>query len=237
MPRRWGFPPLASDFQVIGPIARSIRDLRSALDVIGEARPSLPTPPRLRILAVRRCGAAPVDAGVMASFDEALDALRGLGHDVQEVAAPWDPDEVGALFATISSVGVARVVAPHDDWERMVTAPIRAQATAGLALPATDYLRALDRIAELRAQLGDWVATADAVATPSAAVLPWPRDAAAPATVEGVAAGPRAAAIYSTVFNLAALPAIVVPSTQVDGLPTGLQLVGSAMPWRRLAPP
>lgn len=253
VPRRWGFPPLASDFQVIGPIARSVRDLRCVLDLIGDARPVLPTPARLRIKAVRRCGAAPVDPGVRAAFDEAIDALRGLGHAVEEVDAPWDPDEVGALFATISAVGVARVVAAHDGWEGMVTPSIRAQATAGLAMPATDYLRALDRIATLRAELADWMATADVLATPSAAVLPWPRDAAGPATVDGVAAGPRAAAIYATVVNLAALPAVVVPSAQVDGLPTGLQLVAAAFnedllldlaqaferarPWRRLAPP
>lgn len=253
VPRRWGFPPLAADFQVIGPIARSVRDLRCALAMIGDARPVPPAPARLRILAVRRCGEAPVDPGVLAAFGEALDVLRGLGHAVEEVRAPWDPDEVGALFATISAVGVARVVAAHDGWEAMVTAPIRAQATAGLAMPATDYLRALDRIAALRAELGDWIATADAVATPSAAVLPWPRDAAGPATVDGAVAGPRAAAIYSTVFNLAALPAVVVPSAPVGVLPTGLQLVGAAfreellldlaeaferaMPWRTLSPP
>jgi Asp-tRNA(Asn)/Glu-tRNA(Gln) amidotransferase A subunit family amidase len=70
--------------------------------------------------------------------------------------------------------------------------------------------------------------------------------------VDGIAVGPRAAALYSTVINLAALPAAVVPSVQVDGLPTGLQLVGAAFreellldlaeayerarPWQKLAP-
>ena len=70
--------------------------------------------------------------------------------------------------------------------------------------------------------------------------------------MDGLAAGPRAAAIYSTVFNLAALPAVVVPSAPMRGLPTGLQLVApafheerlldlaeafeQAMPWQKLAP-
>jgi Asp-tRNA(Asn)/Glu-tRNA(Gln) amidotransferase A subunit family amidase len=82
-------------------------------------------------------------------------------------------------------------------------------------------------------------------------VLPWPRHASGPTTVDGLAAGPRTAAIFSTVFNLAALPAVVVPSKPVGDLPTGLQLVASAyqeeflldlaekfeaaMPWQRLA--
>jgi aspartyl-tRNA(Asn)/glutamyl-tRNA(Gln) amidotransferase subunit A len=119
-------------------------------------------------------------------------------------------------------------------------------------MAAADYLRALDRIAVLRGALADWIGGCDVVATPSAAVLPWPRDKAGPATVDGIAAGPRAAAIYATVINLAALPAVVVPCAPVGGLPTGLQLVGAAFreemlldlaeaferarPWRTLAP-
>lgn len=252
VPRRWGFPALASDFQVIGPIARSVRDLRATLQVIGEPRDVPATPARLRILAVSRCGNAPVDPGVRAAFEDALDALRGLGHAVTEVAAPWDPEEVGSLFATIASVGVARVVARRDGWADLVTPAIRAQAAAGLALPAAEYLRALDRIGVLRAELGDWIAAADVLATPSAAVLPWPRDRSGPAVVDGVAVGPRAAALYSTVINLAALPAVVVPSAPASGLPTGLQLVAApfreellldlaaayeaARPWQPLAP-
>lgn len=251
VPRRWGFPALAADFQVIGPIARSVGDQRATLAVIGEPRAAPATPARLRILAVSRCGDAPADPGVLAAFEDAVGVLRGLGHEVNEVAAPWDPDEVGTLFATIASVGVARVVAGHDGWEALVTPAIRAQAEAGLRLPAADYLRALDRIGVLRAEMGDWMATTDVVATPSAAVLPWPRDSTGPAMVDGIAVGPRAAALYSTVINLAALPAVVVPSAQVDGLPTGLQLVGAAFredllldlaeayerakPWQKLA--
>jgi aspartyl-tRNA(Asn)/glutamyl-tRNA(Gln) amidotransferase subunit A len=251
VPRRWGFPPLAADFQVIGPMARSVRDLRSTLAIIGDARPVLPVPGPLRIQAVRRCGAAPIDPMVLAAFDSALDVLRRLGHSVEVVAAPWEPEEIAALFSTISSVGVARAVAGFDGWEDLVTPAIRAQAIAGLALPATHYLRTLDKIAVLRAELGDWIATADVVVTPSAAVLPWPRDATGPIVVDGLAAGPRAAAIYSTVFNLAALPAVVIPSAPIGGLPTGLQLVApafqeerlldlaeaveQAMPWRKLA--
>jgi len=33
---RWGFAARAADFQVIGPMARSVGDLRATLSVIGE---------------------------------------------------------------------------------------------------------------------------------------------------------------------------------------------------------
>lgn len=252
VPRRWGFPPLAADFQVIGPIARSVRDLRATLNVIAGPGGSAPAAGRLRIRAVLACAGAPTDPGVRAAFADALQALAELGHAIDEVAAPWDPEEVTTLFGTLASAGVARVVRRHPGWEHLVTAGIGAQAEAGFRLSAPDYVAALDRVAALRAELTDWISEADVLVTPSSAVLPWPRGKPFPETVDGRPAGPRAAAIYSTVVNLAGLPAVVVPSLPAGGLPTGLQLVGAPFseallldlagryealrPWQRLAP-
>ncbi|WP_207538143.1 amidase [Sabulicella rubraurantiaca] len=252
VPRRWGFPPLANDFQVIGPIARSVRDLRNVLEVIAEPRAAKPASARMRIRAILACGAAPVDPGIRASFHDALAALTQLGHSVEQVPAPWDTEEVGNLFGTLASAGVARVVSRHSGWQDLVTPTIRAQAEAGLRLTAADYVSALDRVAALRAELTDWIAEVDVVVTPSAAVLPWDRSKPGPETVDGVSVGPRAAALYSTVVNLAGLPAVVVPSRPVGGLPTGLQFIGAPYgeatlldlaedyealrPWQRLAP-
>lgn len=254
VPRRHGFPPLAADFQVIGPIARSVADLRAVFDVIADpALPAAPREGRLRLRAVAGCGEAPVAAEVARLFADAVARVASLGHHITEAEAAWDPDEVGALFATLSSAGVARVVTAHEGWQERVTPPIRAQAEAGLALSAADYVRALDRVAALRAALGDWVGEVDAVLTPSAAVLPWPRDRAFPDTIDGRAAGPRAAAIFSTVVNLAGLPAVVIPcGLSQEGLPAGMQIIGkpgsehallalaaeieAAFPWQRLAP-
>lgn len=255
VPRRHGFPPLVHDFQVIGPIARSVQDLRSMFSVIADPAPS-PLPSRgtsRRLRAVLACGPAPIDPEVRSTFRESLDALREIGFAVEETTAAWDPDEVGSLFSTLAVVGVARVVTAFPDWERAVTPAIAAQAEAGLALPATAYVRALDRVSELRGEIAEWVAEVDAVATPSAAALPWPRSEPFPSTIDGRPAGPRAAAIYSTVVNLAGLPAVVVPSRpSAAGLPTGLQLISAPFgdealldlaealerlnPWRRVAP-
>jgi aspartyl-tRNA(Asn)/glutamyl-tRNA(Gln) amidotransferase subunit A len=254
VPRRHGFPPLAQDFQVIGPIARCVADLRAAFEVLAD--PALPFPAwpsRLRLRAVEGCGDAPVDPAVRAVFAAALAGIAALGHEVETVAAPWDPDEVGALFATLAAAGVARVVAAHPGWAKRVTPAIRSQAEAGLALTAADYVRATDRVASLRAELVDWVRAGHAVLTPSSAIMPWPRDKAFPPVVDGRPAGPRAGAIFSTVVNLAGLPAVVIPAgCAASGLPVGLQIIGppgsetalldlaavveAARPWRRLAP-
>lgn len=254
VPRRHGFPPLAADFQVIGPIARTVADLRTVFDIIGDPAPPIaPWPKRLRLRAVSACGDAPIDPEVIAVFAAAASRITDLGHAVEPAQAPWDPDEVGALFATLSAAGVARVVAGHPGWKERVTAPIRVQAERGLSLSAADYLRTLDRVMELRASLVDWMGESHAVLTPSAAVLPWPRSQAYPETIGGRPAGPRAAALFSTVVNLAGLPAVVIPSgLSAASLPAGLQIIGpvgsehalldlaaaieSAEPWPPLAP-
>jgi aspartyl-tRNA(Asn)/glutamyl-tRNA(Gln) amidotransferase subunit A len=186
-------------------------------------------------------------------FAAVLADIAGLGHGVEEVPAPWDPDEVGALFGTLAAAGVARAVTPHPGWQALVTPAIGAQAEAGLALSAADYVRAMDRIAALRAALVDWAMAGHAVLTPSAAIMPWPRDKGFPPIVDGRPAGPRAGAIFSTVVNLAGLPAVVIPGGRgASGLPVGLQIIGppgsetalldlaatieAARPWRQLAP-
>jgi aspartyl-tRNA(Asn)/glutamyl-tRNA(Gln) amidotransferase subunit A len=90
VPRRHGFPPLSVDLQVIGPIARSVADLRAAFAATaapGTAARPTPAGP-LRLAAFGAVGDAPVDPAVSAAFGRALDVLRGLGHRVEEIAAP-----------------------------------------------------------------------------------------------------------------------------------------------------
>jgi len=255
VPRRWGFPPLAQDFQTIGPIARCVADVCAAFELMADpALPPAPWPARLRLRAVAGIGDAPVDADVRQAFAAALQEFEAMGHEVELVTAPWDPDEVGALFGTLASAGVARVVTAHPGWEALVTPAIRAQAEAGLALSSADYVRAMDRIAVLRAELHDWLGEGHAVLTPASAIMPWPKAEPFPPEVDGRKAGPRAGAIFSTVLNLAGLPAAVVPCGlgARTGLPVGLQIMGgpssearlldlaaqfeAAQPWRQLAP-
>jgi aspartyl-tRNA(Asn)/glutamyl-tRNA(Gln) amidotransferase subunit A len=255
VPRRYGFPPLAQDFQTIGPIARCVADLRTAFDLMADpVLVAAPWPTRLRLRVVAEIGNAPIDLEVRATFAAALMEITALGHDIEAVTAPWDPDEVGTLFGTLASAGVARVVMAHPGWEHLVTSAIRAQAEIGLALSATDYVRAMDRIAVLRAEMQDWIGDGHAVLTPASAIMPWPKARPFPEMVDGREAGPRAGAIFSTVLNLAGLPGVVIPCGYgaTSGLPVGLQIIGgpnsesrlldlaaqieAALPWKQLAP-
>jgi aspartyl-tRNA(Asn)/glutamyl-tRNA(Gln) amidotransferase subunit A len=253
VPRRFGFPPLAHDLQVIGPIARCVADLRTMFAIIAPIHQ--PAPPRraLRIGSFAAIGDAPVEPAVTAAHLAACDILRAGGHEVTPIAPPWDADAVNTLFGLLTAAGVARVMASVPDWESRVTTSIAELARKGMTLSATDYVQALDRLAAFRAAMLDAIAGWDVIATPSSPALPWPRTTPYPSPIAGQIATPRTAATFSTAINLAGLPAIVVPApVPSSSLPVGLQLIGApdteellldlaeqferASPWRQIAP-
>jgi aspartyl-tRNA(Asn)/glutamyl-tRNA(Gln) amidotransferase subunit A len=254
VPRRFGFPPLAHDLQVIGPIARCVADLRSMFTVMAPARQSAARAAHaLRIGSFAAIGDAPIEPAVTAAFTAACDVLRAQGHEVTPIAPLWDPDAVNTLFGLLSAAGVTRVMASFPEWETRVTASIAQQARMGQTLSATGYLQGLDRLAAFRAGMLDAIADWDIIATPSSPALPWPRTDPYPATIGGQTALPRTAATFSTAVNLAGLPAITVPAPVLAGaLPVGLQLIGApdteglllelaeqferASPWCQMAP-
>lgn len=254
VPRRFGFPPLAHDLQVIGPIARCVADLRAMFTIMAPMRESAERPRRaLRVGSFAAIGDSPVEPAVTAAFLASCDLLRAQGHDVTPIAPLWDADAVNTLFGLLTAAGVARVMASIPDWESRVTASIAELARKGMTLSATDYLRGLDRLAVFRAAMLDAMADWDVIATPSSPALPWPRTSPYPSPIAGQIVLPRTAATFSTAINLAGLPAIVVPApVPSDSLPVGLQLIGAidaedllldlaeqferASPWGQIAP-
>jgi aspartyl-tRNA(Asn)/glutamyl-tRNA(Gln) amidotransferase subunit A len=253
VPRRHGFPPLAQNLQVIGPISRCIADLRTMFSIIatpgGLSRPA----GSLRIACFGAIGDHPVDPAVAAAFGLACDALRDQGHSVTPIAPLWNPEEVADLFGLLAAVGAARVMATAPGWEALATEHIARQVKIGAGVSATEYVAALDRLAAFRWGMIDALAAWDAVATPASPALAWPRAESGPAAIDGRAVGPRTASVFSTAINLAGLPAVVVPAPVLPGaLPAGLQLIGGPMseemlldlaaqmeracPWMRIAP-
>ncbi len=256
VPRRYGFPALAHDLQVVGTIARCVADLHAVFTTVS-AGPGLPAGEgALRIASFagfpEAFGGTQIDPAVQAAFDAALAVLRSLGHRVEPAAPFWNPLEAGAIFAGLTASGVARVVRRFPDWREKVTANIAAVADTP-ASAAADYVDLLDRLAAFRWGVADAFAGFDLLATPTAAAVDWPRTESYPAIIDGRPAAARAAAVFSTAVNLAGLPALSIPApVPADSMPVGLQLVAplggeerllhiaaafeAAAPWPRLAP-
>lgn len=234
--RNMGFPALAHDFQVIGLLARSIGDIETLLrtvagpdlrDRLSQSLPDMRN--RERVVRVRWVGAVerePVDPAVRSELSRIAMSLQAAGVAVEEGVAPFDLARVRSVWSTLSSAGVARVVAARSDWQETVTPDIRRAAEAGLSIAATDYVAALDELAAMRSAIDAQFGADDFILTPTAAVLPWRADQPHVALVDGRPGSPRSASVFSTWVNACGLPAISLPlGLAPSGVPIGVQLV------------
>jgi aspartyl-tRNA(Asn)/glutamyl-tRNA(Gln) amidotransferase subunit A len=263
IPRCDGLPAILLDFEVIGPIARTIADLIAVTTVLSapDARdpasrsfPAFAIPadiaPR-HILFVPRFGTHPVDPEIAASVAAAASHFVDMGHHVREGEAPFDVDEAATIQATIGSAGLAWLMREKNGTPS--SPALQAAATAGASMAPATLFAALDATGRLRRAMSLFFETTDLILTPSAAALPWPKAETHPLTIDGQPVGPRGHAVFTAFANIAALPGLALPcAPSASGMPIGFQLVGgpatdagllalgamyeAAFPWARLCP-
>ncbi|MCW2716147.1 MAG: amiB [Frankiales bacterium] len=239
--------PLLGDLNGLatnGPLARTVRDAAALLDAMAGPMPGDPhwaAPPAQSFLSA--CDEAPgrlrigrycsngLEAGalhpdVLAAYGSATALLESLGHDVEEIASPFDPALVPS-FETVWAVSSAGVpVDPARESElRPLTRWLRERGRAASAVQYTAALGAMQSAARLAVAA---TAAYDVVLTPTLASLP------APVGWFGDAGDPRAEfdrmigwTPFTAVYNTSGQPAVSVPLHHTGaGLPVGVQLVG-----------
>jgi aspartyl-tRNA(Asn)/glutamyl-tRNA(Gln) amidotransferase subunit A len=241
VPREHVLPSLLLDFEVIGPLARTVADARLLFDVMrGPAaadRSSLAAAQAaaqvrkkdgpLRVLYVERFGSAPLDPQIAASVGRSVAQLEALGHRVEAGPLPLDLDFFVEAWPQVGQIGLAQMFQAHPDWEAQASQKYRAMAELGRALPAARLWQILERVKQLRRDTVALFADIDVIVLPSAAALPWPAQDAFPGTIDGQQVGPRGHAVYTGWVNAAGLPGLALPcEPSRDGLPIGMQLVG-----------
>lgn len=237
--RLHGFPALAHDFQAIGLMTRTIDDLQALFRCVVGPDPRDPASlrythaknalfaPQVRIRLCDRVGSEPVDPEARAACRRAAEHFAALGCRVEEGPAPYDLEVLRDLWGTIPTVGAARVVSRHPDWEKRVTPNILALASAGLAKSGVDYLSAIDRVGTFRADVEQRWAGFDVVLTPTSAALPWAIGEPYPKAIDGRPTNPRSASLFATWVNATGYPGLNLPvMLSRDRLPIGAQLVG-----------
>ena len=236
--RAYGFPPMAGDFQVIGPAARTVDDVALLFRHLAGPDPidltSLRAPPPksgaqrlLRIRCVIGMGNAPIEPEIVNAVREATTLLKSLGHEVVEGEAPYDVGSVDQIWGTLSAAGLARVLTTYAGWREKIHPSLVPVAERGETITGIEYARALDAVTELRRSMAQAFDDYDVLVTPTCAAHPWPIGTPYPKEINGVPVGPRGSALFSTVVNAAALPAISVPvKPRASGIPIGMQLVG-----------
>ncbi len=220
-----GVLPLAPSLDHVGPLARSIPDLRSLFDVIHEPRripkranldasPPM-TPPRLarfRGFFDRRA-----EPAMRAALERAIQALAGRGADIVELDDPVDFERVIADHRRVMAAEAANL---HSEW--LEEAPddyperIRELILEGRTVLARDYLRAKDRQGRVMVEVIKAMASREVHAAVTPATVGFPPGAST--------TGDPA---FNSPWSFCGLPTVSFPTAlSGDRMPAAIQLVG-----------
>ncbi len=241
------------DISVLGPIARSARDLEPLLQAVAgpmadDAAGWTLKLPRSRISGAKglRIGLlmdveiSPIANSVRTGLEKLADWLRTEGATVTPATLPIDPQKHQGLFMRfVRAVGAARMndaafqktlaevaaCAPED------TSPA-AQAARGLAQYHRDWCVAHETRTKLRAAWADFFRDHDLLLIPGTPIPAFPIDEAAPREVrtldiDGRSVPYNAQGFWQGIATVSYLPATIAPIGQsAEKLPISVQVIG-----------
>ncbi len=236
VPRRYGFLPMALDFQAIGLIGRTMADLDLLLGALSGPDTRDPSsvnlPPLsatgrpLKIGWFTHIGAELVDAEVETAHELARAVLASLGHQLEQCGPPFDIAELRGIWDTLTAVGAARAALNFEDWRIELTDQIRELTERAAALPAVDYVHALDRLQTFRAETSARWGVFDALLLPTTSSPAWPVEQDCPSTIGGLPGNGATQAMFCGWVNALGFSGLSVPGLpHPDGRPIGLQIV------------
>jgi aspartyl-tRNA(Asn)/glutamyl-tRNA(Gln) amidotransferase subunit A len=232
-----GFRQILADFEVIGPLARSLADLSAAFSTMRGYDPRDPrsqaafAPPRpfsqnSRIGYFASIGAAPVDPEITEASDQFAAFLAGKGFEVTPIDAPFDLEPINQVWGTIAAAGLAWEVGRLGEKANLIGDNARAMSEHGRACGLAEYIDALAEVGQIRAAAAGLFERFDLLLCPSTAALAWPANQPFPSEIGGRPVGPRGHAIFTAWMNVAGLCALNIPvASTADAGGIGMQLV------------
>jgi len=237
-----GVVPLGVTFDHVGPLARSVTDACIVLESIAGKYPRGATRPdhrkllknrprRFRLGISKEFFFERLDPEVQSLVDAAAQKLESLGARIEEI---WFPRLLTSIDqATNVVIGEASHYHESQGYypERAAEygGDVRGHLEWGHRLLAVDYLNAIEKRREIQEEFGAIFERADVVLAPTSPI-PAPRIGESAIRI----ASERETAVRAELLrltrpaNLTGLPAISIPCGFTrEGLPVGLQLIGS----------
>jgi aspartyl-tRNA(Asn)/glutamyl-tRNA(Gln) amidotransferase subunit A len=217
-----GVQALSWSLDHVGPLARSCADAALLLEgMTGRRFPIAPMDlKRARFGVVAHTGSERfLEPAVSANFESLLVKLRASGASVEHLTVPGMEGAAEALLALIgpeASIIHEGLIKSEPEKFGALT---RQQIEAGFKVPATAYVKALQVQVTLKHRFASIFERVDFLLSPA---VPWVAPAEDP-VLEGD--GGLGEMLYSGVYNLTGLPALVLPmGVGAARMPSGLQV-------------
>lgn len=229
-----GVIPLATSFDTVGPMARTVADAALLLTAMtGTALPTSPHPGHrplagTRIAVTRRIADDRCDPDVLVGFDAAIRAAAQLGAEI--IGPPTGPAAGGATAGVIVQYEMADHHRPHSSRRERYRPMVRAQLDAIGDGPAlVDYQAARERRRTLARRWDSWFTDhrVDALLEPTV-VMTAPRRAVVGSTVQDDPQVHQRLSEYPALWNLTGHPVVALPAGlgPRTGLPVGVSVAG-----------
>jgi len=225
---RAGIQPLGFSLDHIGPIARTVGDLRTSFDAMAGNEPRKPAPASLKDLRIglpENFYFTRVAADVCDAVRKAATAAEQLGARVIPVRVP-DVDALNAAGRVILLAEASALYSPYLHRRADFGPDVLALLDQGRMVPAIDYINA-QRIRKMLAD--DFHAlfkTIDCLFTPATATTA-PLIGQKQVELDGEMQDSRLANTRLVRgINVLGFPALAIPCGESAGLPIGLQIIG-----------
>jgi aspartyl-tRNA(Asn)/glutamyl-tRNA(Gln) amidotransferase subunit A len=226
-----GVVPLSGTLDHVGPLARRVSDAWQLFQVLrGDAtyRTLSPTAVKgLQLAVPRKYFCDLLHEEVRARFEDAIDALRAAGAQIDGVDIPHAAVVPPIYLPIVLGDAAAYHAATLERTPELYTTPVRLRLEMARYVLAEDYVRALAGRQVIRREVDAALAGRAALVLPT---LPIPAPPLGAATVELPSSTEPVRNVMlrlTQAFNISGHPAISVPCGRTAaGLPCGLQLVG-----------